>query len=261
MPFSELQSGKKIFFQTADIPSRNSAKGSLIFIHGAAGDHRRWVRQMEPGPPGWQLTAVDLPGHGASEGEPAESIAVYAKAVRELIELNTFPRPLILVGHSMGGNIALQTALNYPGIVDGLVLVGSGARMPVNAKMLEQLKEGAFNPGFLKIAYGPNVQPDFLQRELELWASVPQQKLYRDFMACNLFDVSRQLAEVAVPTLILVGDQDKMTPVKSSQFLNENIVNSTLRIIPGAGHHLMLENPEVANQAIEDFLKERFSSV
>lgn len=257
MPFSELRRGK-VFFQTVDIPYQKDFKGCLVFIHGAGGDHQRWVRQMKSGVPDWKSVAVDLPGHGASEGEPMESITVYAEVLRDLIELNTFPRPVILVGHSMGGSIALKTALNYSESVDGLVLIGSGARMPVNEKMLGQLKEGTFNPGFLKIAYGPNVQPSFLQQELALLASVPQQKLYKDFMACNLFDVSERLAYIEVPTLILVGDQDKMTPVKASQFLNKNITNSILKIIPGAGHHLMLENPEATNQAIYEFLNKRF---
>lgn len=204
------------------------------------------------------LAAIDLPGHGASAGVPSERIADYADTLKELIKGYGFPRPRLLVGHSMGGNIALQTALDHPGLVDGLVLIGSGSRMPVNPKMLEHLSKGTFDTSFLKIAYSPDAPAELLQSEMELWGRASQQQLFIDFTACNNFDASENLSSLNLPVLILVGDQDKMAPVKSSQSLHQNIAGSELRIIPGAGHHLMLEKPGETDRAIQEFLDKNF---
>ena len=257
MPFADLNLGK-LFYQEADFPAPQGLNGTLVLIHGAGGSHQRWEKQLRPGIPGWKLVAVDLPGHGASGGSAGGEVSEYADAVAELIAKKEFPRPRVLAGHSLGGAIALVTALAHPAVVDGLVLIGSGARLPVNPKMLEQLAAESLDPGFLKIAYGPDFPPDLLQQELELWHRAPQQQLFKDFTACNRYDVSERLSSLRVPVLILVGDQDKMTPVKSSQFLNQNIPGSTLCIIAGSGHHLMLEKPAETNQALSEFLARSF---
>lgn len=247
-----------LFYQIISDPEGISG-GSLVFIHGAGGTHSKWAALMEKSINGFTHVAIDLMGHGSSPGSPAEDIKVYAESIKDFLEANSFPRPWILVGHSMGGNIALQAALDYPERVDGLILIGSGARMPVNPTMLEQLAQGSFNTAFLKIAYGRDVNPQLLEEELQNWSQVSQQQLYVDFTACNNYDVSQQVGDIKMPVLILVGDQDKMTPIKSSQYLQEKIGGSVLQIVPGAGHHLMLEKPAETISAISGFLKDSFS--
>lgn len=259
MPYADLSLGK-LFYQVADFPAQQGIKGTLVLIHGAGGNHQRWEKQLGMGIPGWRLVALDLPGHGASGGSAADNVSDYADAVAELIRQKEFPRPCVLTGHSLGGAIALATALAHPALVDGLVLMGSGARLPVNPKMLEQLAAGSFDLSFLKIAYSPEFPSDLLQQELDLWRRASQQQLFKDFSACDRYDVSEKLASLKIPVLILVGDQDKMTPVKSSQFLNQNIPGSTLCIIAGAGHHLMLEKPAETNQVLGEFLARSFSA-
>ncbi|MEN6350445.1 MAG: alpha/beta hydrolase [Syntrophomonas sp.] len=255
MAYAELKNGQ-VFFQTAAALSQ--AKGSLLFVHGAGGTHQKWAGQLNESMEGWMTAALDLPGHGASAGSAAESVAANAESLLEFIEQSALPRPLILVGHSMGAIIVLQTALNYPERVAGLILIGAGARMPVNPQMIEQLAKGSFDTKFLKIAYGPEAPAELVQSELERMAEVSQQQLYTDFNACNNFDVSTVLGELDIPVLILVGDKDKMTPLKASQYLNDNIKNSVLNIVNGSGHHPMLEKMVETNQAIKQFLEEHF---
>jgi pimeloyl-ACP methyl ester carboxylesterase len=257
VPFALLETGN-LFFQTIDFSSEGRLGGCLIFIHGAGGSHENWLKQFECKFPGWKLIAVDLPGHGTSEGVPLERIDDYSAVLKEFIERTGLRRPCLLIGHSMGGSIAMQTALSYSGLIGGLVLIGSGARMPVNPQMLEQLSKGNFDTKFLKIALSPDAPADLQQSMLALWANSSQQQLNIDFNACNNFDVSEQLASLNVPVLIVVGSQDKMAPVKSSQFLHQNIVNSQLAIIHGSGHYPMLEMPQETNQAILEFLNESF---
>ncbi|NPV91163.1 MAG: alpha/beta hydrolase [Firmicutes bacterium] len=258
MPYAMLRTGS-LFFKTTDCTGGKNPRGSIFFIHGAGGDHQRWCNQLDPGFPGWCLVGIDLPGHGASGGVASNRISDYTDALKEFMEKGGLPRPYLLVGHSMGGNIALQAAISFPQLVGGLILVGSGARMPVNPQMLEQLNQGTFDTSFLKIAYSKEVDPALLQSELEKWVHASQQQLFEDFTACNSFDVSDRIETIKAPTLVLVGDQDKMTPLKSSQFLNLGINGSTLVVIPGSGHHPMLEKPLETNQAIQSFLDQRFA--
>lgn len=246
-----------LFYQAVAAPA-GAARGSLIFIHGAGGSHLKWAPLMEHSINGFTHIALDLMGHGASPGSPAAEVEAYARSVHEFLAASSFPRPWILAGHSMGGSIALQTALTYPESVDGLVLIGSGARMPVNPTMLEQLAQGTFDTGFLKVAYGRDFAPELLAAELRGLSQVPQPQLHADFTACDNYDVAAQLDRIKIPVLILVGDQDKMTPLKNSQYLQDNIPGSMLQIVPAAGHHLMMEKPAETITAIGDFLADKF---
>lgn len=252
-----MTTGGDLFYQAVAAPA-DPARGTLLFIHGAGGSHLKWAPLMQQSINGFTHIALDLMGHGASPGSPAADIQAYARSIHEFLAANSFPRPWILVGHSMGGSIALQTALTYPQSADGLVLLGSGARMPVNPTMLEQLAQGAFDTSFLKIAYGRDFAPELLAAELHGLSQVPQPQLHADFTACNDYDVAAQLDQIKIPVLILVGDQDKMTPVKNSQYLQENIPGAVLHIVPGAGHHLMLEKPAQTIAAMTDFLTGQF---
>lgn len=256
MAFTELQSGR-VFYQM--MSSQSGVKGSLLFLHGAGGSSKKWTKLLEAGMDGWNLVALDLPGHGESSGNPLEQISAYAGTIKEFLEVSALPRPFVIAGHSMGASISLLTALKYPNIVDGLVLMGAGARMSVNKQMLEKLAQGTFDTGFLKISYGPDTPAELLQSELEQIAKVPQQYLYIDFNACDSYDVSELLGSLAIPVLILIGDKDKMTPLRNSEFLNTNIADSVLKVIPGSGHNLMLEKPQETKRAIQEFLNEKLA--
>lgn len=256
MAYTELQSGR-VFYQMTG--SLSGARGSLLFLHGAGGSSKKWKKLLDAGVEGWNMVALDLPGHGESSGDPLEEISAYTDTIKEFWDVSTLPRPFVIAGHSMGASISLLTALNYPSVVDGLVLIGAGARMPVNKQMLEQLAQGTFDTGFLKISYGPDTPAQLIQSELEEVAKVPQHNLFIDFRACDNFDVSEQLGSLNIPVLILAGDKDKMTPLRNSQFLNQNIVNSVLKVIPGSGHYLMLEKPQETRLAVQEFLNEKLA--
>jgi pimeloyl-ACP methyl ester carboxylesterase len=77
---------------------------------------------------------------------------------------------------------------------------------------------------------------------------------YCDFSICDKFDVMDRLSEIEVPTLIICGDDDKLTPVKYSRYLNDQVPKSTLHIIENAGHMVMLEQGDAVNKAIKEFL-------
>lgn len=227
----------------------------MVFIHGAGGTHLHWpphVRRIY----GKRIHAVDLPGHGRSNGIGGQSILEYAHEMvgfLDAVGLNS----AIFIGHSMGGAIALTLALDFPKRVLGLGLVGSGARLRVAPQILESTSNATTFPLALELInnaeFGPSVNPRLKELAARQMASIRPSVLQGDFLACNEFDVMQRLGEIAVPTLILCGTEDQLTPLKYSEYLRDHIPSARLITIPGAGHMVMLEQPETVARILGEF--------
>lgn len=222
----------------------------LLFIHGAGGGADLWRYQTAffPG-----SVAVDLPGH--PQGEGFQSIEDYASWIRGYISAREMA-PVVLVGHSMGGAIAQLLAVQHPEIVRALVLTSTGARLRVAPQIFQAL-EGNYEKAvdfMLANAFGPTASPELLHEVKRLRLKVLAQTVKDDFVACDKFDIMDQVGAISVPTLIICGTEDRLTPPKYSQFLNSRIPGSQMELIPDGGHSVMLEKPEEFNHAIKRFL-------
>ncbi|MGB3904881.1 MAG: alpha/beta hydrolase [Anaerolineae bacterium] len=233
----------------------SGAESSTVFIHGAGGTHRHWGHQLA-GLSGSNLYAPDLPGHGRSGGQARTSITSYAEFLSDFLEALGSTRAT-LVGHSMGGAIAQDFALNHASQVDRLILVGTGAKLRVLPTILEGLLsefESAVDM-ILGYAYSKDAPQELVDLgRQESLASTPE-VLHGDFMACDNFDVRDRLTEIRCPTLLICGEEDQLTPPKYSQYLQDQIADTQLTIIPNAGHMVMLEQPEEVSRAIAEFMK------
>jgi len=114
----------------------------LIFCHGSGGRHHHWLYQLKFLKDEANPIAVDLPGHGRSGGTPANTVTSYREWLYRFYKAAGVG-PLVLAGHSMGGAVALDFALNYPADVLGLILVGSGGRLRVLPAFLDELAKGS----------------------------------------------------------------------------------------------------------------------
>ena len=235
--------------------TENASRPPLIFIHGAGGTHLHWppqVRRLA----GQRIYALDLPGHGKSGGVGSQSVADYARVVVDFLDANHM-NTAVFIGHSMGSAIALTLALDFPKRVLGIGLVGSGARLRVSPQILENTTSEAMFPLAIKIinaaAFGPSADPRMKELAAQRMAEIRPSVIHGDFLACNEFDVIRRLAEISVPTLILCGTDDLLTPVKYSEFLRDHIPAARLITFPGAGHMVMLEQPEPVSDALAEF--------
>lgn len=227
----------------------------LVFVHGAGDSARAWREQVAYF--GARAHALDLPGHGERPDSLPEQVSVedYARAVHAILREELHLEQPVIVGHSLGGLIALQMGLDYGAELGGLVLIGTGARMRVLPALLEAAR----------------TNPEQAQHSLKQLASTSQGDpasspannesrpaagiLYRDLLACNSFDVMTRLAELqGLPTLILCGAEERNAPVKFSEYLHTHIAGSTLNVIPGAGHYVQREKPEEVNRAIAEWL-------
>ncbi|HLZ58492.1 MAG TPA: alpha/beta hydrolase [Ktedonosporobacter sp.] len=229
----------------------------LVFIHGSGDSSRVWRLQLEHFGPQRAL-AIDLPGHGQRPDTlPAEvQVQDYAHIVYELLTHDLqFEQPII-AGHSLGGAIALSMALEYSSRLTGLILIGTGARLRVHPSLLEAAhtspQEAKVRVSELAVAQ-TNATATLSSLAQEPITADPTM-LYRDLAACNIFDVMPRLHEIQLPTLIICGTEDRLTPVKYSEYMHQHIAHSTLCLIPDAGHYVIREQPELVNQAIEAWL-------
>lgn len=250
MPVCSLEHNA-IFYEATD-PAFPA--GTVLFIHGSGADWESWREQLPALPPGFLGIAIDLPGHGRSPGPALDSVPDLAALIILLIKHLNPPRPLILAGHSLGAAIVLQSSSQDGQSMDGLIMLGGGARMRVLPAFLDQLAVGSVDPGFFRLAFAPEASPALLADQLNRFAGVTPDLLFSDFTACNDFDLSDNLQSVVLPVLLLVGEHDRLTPPKNSEFLRDKLTQAELVTIPTAGHFAMLEQPELVNQAIRDYL-------
>lgn len=248
MPFQEVD-GIKIHYRESGSPTRGLQ--TTLFVHGAGGSWRNWQEQLS-GIEG-HLFALDLPGHGQSEGKAQNSVAAYRELVRRFSQRLGLRR-FVLAGHSMGGAITLDFALAHPEALSGIVLVGSGARLRVKSETLETLAKGQHALDIVRYMYGSSVAAEVLEQAAVEMKQVPPEVYLSDFQACDRFSILDEIASIQVPTLILCGQEDLMTPVKYSEYLKKAIPHSTLALVPDAGHMAMLERPQVVNREIQGFL-------
>ena len=228
----------------------------VVLIHGAGGIHLHWppeIRRM----PGYRVFALDLPGHGKSGGRGYQSISAYAQVVLEWLGVIGVHRA-VFIGHSMGSAIAINLALDHSTHVMGLVLIGGGARLRVAPALLD----GASSPTTFHRTVEMIVSWSFSEKTPVRLVELAAQRmgetrpsvLHGDFLACDSFDEMERIAQIRKPILVLCGNEDRMTPLRYSQFLANNIPDAVLKSIPDAGHMVMLEQPQAVTKALMDFL-------
>ncbi len=228
----------------------------VILIHGAGGTSLSWppqIRRLADE----RVYALDLPGHGQSEGTGRHSVDEYAEDVIAFMkELKI--RAAVLVGVSMGSAIALTVALKYPKKVLGLGLLGSGAKLRVAPAILEMAGNvNTFEAAVDMInenCFSAGVPQSLLELSKKQMLEIRPPVLLGDFLACNEFDAFGQLQKIDLPTLIICGAEDKMTPVKFSELLKSQIANSQLHIVENAGHMVMLEQVDIVAELLKKFL-------
>jgi len=221
----------------------------VLFIHGAGANPSVWHFQTLHFR---DSVAVELPGH--PNGSGLATVGSYADFVEDQIREKGIRQPVI-AGHSMGGGICIELALRKLDL-RGLVLVGTGARLRVRpdflAKIQENYEEAARSIATWSVA--TSADPMLVDRVMSDLMRVRPEVTLGDFRACDQFDRMERVGEIGCRTLVICGEEDRMTPLKYAQYLHEKISGSKLVTIPGAGHGVMLEKHREFNRALESFL-------
>ena len=238
--------------------SRSSTRGRppLLLIHGAGGSHLHWPPQLRR-LPGVSVLAPDLPGHGRSEGPGREAIGEYARDVVSLLDALGVERAVV-GGHSMGGAIAQAIALEHAERVAGLILRGTGAKLRVAPAVLDGILNDFDATAGLVVdwSFGPAATDDLKQLGIKAIRETDPAVLLGDYRACDRFDIRDQLERIQTPTLVVGGTADRLTPLRFSRYLAENIDRARLEIIEGGGHMMALESPEEVGAVVDRFMAE-----
>jgi pimeloyl-ACP methyl ester carboxylesterase len=250
MPQAETPYGK-LFYAV----SNPKEEKTIILIHGAASSHLVWARDLRH-IEGYRVLAIDLPGHGRSEGVGFDRIEDYAKAVGSLLDVVNV-RQCILLGHSMGGAIAQTLAHFQPERVIGLILIATAAKLPVNPTLLKTVLTDLRQVAEMinRWEWSPDAPPDLKQNSLERMMELPPELIYQDYLACDRFNITPHLPEITAPTLIIGGTADKMTPLAWLQNLATGLPHTTLETISGAGHYVILERPQKIGEIVQAWLE------
>jgi pimeloyl-ACP methyl ester carboxylesterase len=255
--------GKKVFAATGGQPVRPE-RPVAVFLHGAGMDHSVWTL---PGRyvahHGGTTLALDLPGHGKSDGPALGSIAEMAEWVWRALEAQKITKAFF-VGHSMGALISLEAARAQPDCVAGLLLVGFSPKMPVHPDLLDAAKRNDPKASELIASWGfgpagqvgGNQTPGLamLPLGLRLIQRAPAGSLHADLAACDAYRAP-DAGTVKAPILLLQGTADRMTPAKGAKAFVEGVAQSDIRMLDGIGHMVMAEAPDDVTAALRDFIK------
>jgi len=251
----------------------DAARPTAVFIHGVLNDHSVWGLQTRYlANHGWNVLAVDLPGHCRSQGEAPATVEAATEFVAALLDAAGVRRAA-LVGHSWGSLIALEAASRLKERVSHLVLVGVAYPMKVSKVLLDASMEdppraihmmNVFSRSTLApppSALGPGTwvwgSSSALHRRV-LASNSGTNVLYRGFKACDSYaNGEAAIAAINCPVLFVLGSEDQMTQAKGAQLLIDKAQQSgkSVKVIRvGVGHHQMTEAPDETLFAIRDFL-------
>ncbi len=256
--------GQQAYAYTGGKPF-DSARPTVVFIHGAQHDHSVWILQSRYlAHHGFNVLALDLPGHVRSAGAPlasVEEMAAWVAAVLDAAGVKT----ATLVGHSMGSLIAIETAGAFPERVAGIALVGTAVPMKVGPDLLnathddEPLAQDMVNiwSHSTYAAKPSNPGPGFwiVGQNLRLMQRIAPGVMHTDFNACNSYARGlERAAAITCPALLVLGADDVMTQPRAARELQAALKHARTINVPSCGHSMMAERPDAVLNALTGFL-------
>ncbi len=238
----------------------------VVLIHGSGMNRTAWQLQTRwLAHHGFRVAALDLPGHGGSDGPPLTTIEEMADWVVETTD-SLGISPAHIVGHSMGTFVAIEAAARHPERVLSIVLLGTAAAMPVHPELLSSSFDDVHHAAELMTAWGigsrarigHHASPGtwLIGGSVALLDSCPPGTLGADMAACNSYGRAVEAAgEVTCPVSVILGREDKMTPVRASADLVEAFTDPHTAVMDGVGHMIMSEAPDRIRREIAAALR------
>ncbi|WP_460448214.1 alpha/beta fold hydrolase [Alsobacter sp. SYSU BS001988] len=252
--------GQTVFAATGGRPF-DPALPTVVFIHGAGMDHTVWALQTRWfAHHGRSVLALDLPGHGASTGAPLAGVPAMADwAVGVLDALGV--ANAAVVGHSMGGLVALDAAARHPERVRAVGLVGTAGVVPVSADLLAAAERNERRAIDMVSLWGHGPRAGLGGCAVPgLWMAGDGTRLleraapgvlHADLAACDAYrDGLARAAALRCPAVLVLGERDQMTPAKAGRALGDAIPGARTVVVPKAGHMLMIEEPDAVLDAL-----------
>ncbi len=239
----------------------------IIFLHGYPFSKAMWDGQIDFLKPSYRVIACDIRGFGKSADEKSPlSIDLFGDDLIGFMDQSGIDKAIIC-GLSMGGFIALNVMERFPERFTALILcdtqcvADTAEEREKRYKIIDEIKtEGAadFNEGFVKSVFHKDSlsnKKELVEQLKSVVSANSEHIIMQGLVAlAERSETCSALGEIAVPTLIICGKEDAVTPLAQSQFMNENIRGSVLHVIDNAGHVSNLEEPDEFNKYLEGFL-------
>jgi len=257
MPFCKIHD-MKLYYE--DYGRRNQVP--LLFLHGLMSNSELWKPQVDHFKDHKRITILDLRGHGQSDKPVGRySIKQFSEDLQLLMK-NLEIEKAILAGHSMGGMTVLRFTLDHQEMVEKIILIDTTAKSSFSFRielllLISKILMSVSYKRFLRIYISRTLQKGYskseLEKTLERVLKTPKHVTKSCWSAIEKFDVTPELANIRIPTLIIHGSEST-TPLSLAKYMKEHIPNAELVIVEGAGHSTPKENPEEIWKAIERFI-------
>ena len=237
----------------------DNSKDTLVFLHGSGLSHIVWsLTEQFFSKNKFNVLSIDLPGHGNSEGpclDSIENIAEWLEKVFKELKLNE----IILIGHSQGCLEALEYSFKNERRIKKIVFIGGSYRMPVNKDLIDLADNGDSDAVKLMMKWGFEGSKKFIGgNPVERIIQSPRdisEILAVDLKACNNYQNGAAAAEgINCPTLMIFGELDKMINLETGKKFSKIVKNSTIHIVKGSGHMIMIEKAFEMREKILEFL-------
>ena len=267
--------------------SSSISNSTIVLIHGAGGQEIDWpkawrnangqakstgltpsnhgvIKLFNAGLDDYSIYALDLPGHGKSDGKSKSSIDEYSIDIIDFLDTMELEN-VFLVGHSMGAAIALNASLSQHWRIRSVVAIGGASKMAVNDSILEGLQNTfeATVDNIVKyswhkqtgaIAGSQQMATYFREKAKQRILNAGSRTVHGDFFACSRFDLDERLGEISVPVLVIASDCDRMVPLHVSRELAEKLPNAQFVTLEGCGHFQHIEQTSRVATELSNFL-------
>ena len=268
--------------------SRGISNSTIVLIHGAGGQEIDWprawrnanaqaksmgltpsnqgvIKLFNAGLDDYSIYAVDLPGHGKSNGKSKSSIDEYSTDIIDFLDTMKLEN-VCLVGHSMGAAIALNASLRQHWRICSVVAIGGASKMAVNDSILEGLQNTfeATVDNIVKyswhkqtgaIADSQQMARYFREKAKQRILNAGSRTVHRDFLACSRFDLDERLEEILIPVLVIASDCDRMVPTHVSQEMARKLPHAKFVVLEGCGHFQHIEQTSKVAAELSNFLR------
>lgn len=230
-------------------------KEVLLLLHGFGGSARHFEPLMSHLAPYICPIALDLPGHGRSGGIAPPFIEDFSRHLVEFLAAIGVRRPIWFLGHSLGGLVVLQTYLQRPELMRGLILLSSSSRLQLHPDLIAQVTSGTWDVETFRKGFTWNT-PESLQRMvLNDLVSVRLPRNSDAIANWSTLDLSSVLEKIFVPVLVTVPQDDVIISPRKGRLMAAKIPAAKLRVIPAAGHYVHVEQPAVVARELSLFLR------
>lgn len=240
---------QELFYRTA-----GNGSTALVMIHGLAGDSRLFHNQIKYFSPMHRIIAPDLPGHGNSKEYTITTLDDYDDALNAILEKEKIKNSII-IGHSMGGAVAINYYFKHKSRVKALILVSTSSSFNINEEAVKAAEKDfyLFYESLIKNSFSKKAGL-FLAAAKNGISELHKTGIIKGLKVCSTVDLSEKVKGIEVPVLLIGNKEDNMVPIEHTADTGKNIKNSKIVIMDKKGHVPFFEESEIFNTEVEAFI-------